>query len=380
MIKKNDKICVYTCITGDYDEMKEFPSVKEEGVDYYLFTNNNKIRSNFWKVIDIENDGLDNIRLARKIKVLGHSILDDYEITVWLDGASYLKDYVTKFIDQYCDLKTYSLIGFKHRERDCIYDEALECVKVKKEKREILERQILKYRKEGYPEHNGLIESTVLIRRNHDKKLKKVMEDWFAEIQEFSYRDQISFNYVATKNHLNYKLLDMNVFDNEYFGWEKHPSKKVLKNYSVYFGSDLEFDFDSLFLGSYEIHDGIYTARFKCMKSVGEFKIEFATFCGIVFSDLEVHGKNIQRKNLVNYNQYFEYQIFDKENPTLFLYGDFRKGQVFEISIRMEIMKEDFYFQLLKRFNETLVACLNQNQNRTMKDRIKGVMKRKFYH
>ncbi len=69
-----NKICVYTCITGNYDKIKEL-DFKEEGIDYYFFTNNKNLTSKTWKVIYIENDGLDNIRLARKIKVLGHEIL-----------------------------------------------------------------------------------------------------------------------------------------------------------------------------------------------------------------------------------------------------------------------------------------------------------------
>ena len=138
------KKCVYTCITGDYDEVKTFPNLNENEFDYYLFTNNKKIRSDFWKVIYIDNDGLDNIRLARKIKVLGHDILSDYDITIWLDGASYPKMLISEFINDCCDLKKYCLVGFKHRERNCIYDEAITCVKVKKDKREIIESQMLK--------------------------------------------------------------------------------------------------------------------------------------------------------------------------------------------------------------------------------------------
>ena len=43
MSKKN-KICVYTCITGDYDNPKEILKL-EKGIDYYCFTNNKKIKS-----------------------------------------------------------------------------------------------------------------------------------------------------------------------------------------------------------------------------------------------------------------------------------------------------------------------------------------------
>ena len=82
-----NKICVYTCITGDYDAVKEINC--EKGIDYYLFTNNKNLKSNSWKVIYIENeDNLSNVKLARKIKILGYpSITDNYEVNLWMDGA-----------------------------------------------------------------------------------------------------------------------------------------------------------------------------------------------------------------------------------------------------------------------------------------------------
>ena len=44
-----EKICVYTCMTGNYDSIKEIPK-KEAGIDYYCFTNNKNVKSNTWKV------------------------------------------------------------------------------------------------------------------------------------------------------------------------------------------------------------------------------------------------------------------------------------------------------------------------------------------
>ena len=57
------KICVYTCITGSYDDVKEFKEFKEKNIDYILFTNNKDYKSDFWNVVYIENDVLDNVRL-----------------------------------------------------------------------------------------------------------------------------------------------------------------------------------------------------------------------------------------------------------------------------------------------------------------------------
>ena len=39
-----NKICVYTCITGNYDNLIEINNI-EEGIDYICYTNNKEIKS-----------------------------------------------------------------------------------------------------------------------------------------------------------------------------------------------------------------------------------------------------------------------------------------------------------------------------------------------
>ena len=71
-----EKICVYTCITGNYDDLKEV-KIKEDNIDYICFTNNKELTSNSWKIIYIEDNSLDNHYLSRKIKMLGHPYIDE---------------------------------------------------------------------------------------------------------------------------------------------------------------------------------------------------------------------------------------------------------------------------------------------------------------
>lgn len=357
-----NKICVYTCITGDYDKVNEL-SFKEKGIDYYLFTNNKSIKSNTWKVIYIENGKLDNIRLARKMKVLGNDITNKYEITVWIDGASYIKKSVKEFIRKYCDFNENSLVGFKHGLRDSVFLEAIECIKLKKDNKSIIERQIEKYKQMNFDDNNGLIESTIIIRKSNDKVLKKTMKDWFSEIKKYSYRDQLSFNYVADKNNLKFKLLNMNVFDNEYFGWKKHNIKKDLTKYVVYFDYEKEYDCNAIYIDNYEIKDYHFKANFKVLRDCKEIKFEFANCCGIKFDNLEINARNMNNYNLVNYTQYLDIKLFNNEIPTVFIYGNFKKEDDIIIKIDMFLMKDEQYIDLLNRFNILLLEKNNKKES-----------------
>ena len=105
------KICAYTCITGDYDDLNEIEN-KEKNVDYLCFTNNKKLKSNTWKIIYIEDEKLDNQRLSRKIKMLSHPyIKDNYDISVWMDASVVFKKSIIDFVNKY--LKNNSFAAFK---------------------------------------------------------------------------------------------------------------------------------------------------------------------------------------------------------------------------------------------------------------------------
>ena len=140
-----NKICVYTCITGDYDNLKEIANM-EEGIDYYCFTNNKKIKSNTWNVIYIEDNKLTNIQLARKTKILGNETVNLYDVALWMDGAVKFNKPIREFINNY--MKDDDVfVAFKHGERDNIKDEAYACYRFNKETKENIEKLLEFYKK-----------------------------------------------------------------------------------------------------------------------------------------------------------------------------------------------------------------------------------------
>ena len=64
------------------------------------------------------------------------------------------------------------------------------------------------------------------------------MEDWWSEIEKYSHRDQLSFNYALWKNpDSSVLLLDKNIYRSKYFYWNtghgdnikiKQKDKKVI--------------------------------------------------------------------------------------------------------------------------------------------------------
>ena len=214
-----NKKAVYTAITGNYDVLKK-PSVTNPGWDYICFTDNAQTQSDFWRVVMMSESALDPIRKARKHKILPHVFLPEYDCSLWIDGNFDIVGDIDSFISDY---KTGgSMIGIIHPERDCIYDEVYACIELAKDNTGLMLQQAEEYKAEGFPAHYGLIASGVLYREHGDKKMLKVMEDWWHEVENKSRRDQLSFDYVCWRNQFAYDVCGLMYWANKYFVCASH--------------------------------------------------------------------------------------------------------------------------------------------------------------
>jgi len=208
-------IVVYTAFTKGYDILRMPPPHWRGNADFVAFLDEPE-QHPFWDVRMIERKFSDPCRNAKIHKVLPHIYFPNAKYSIWMDGS--IEAIATIGLQQLINthLQFHDLAIFEHRFRKCIYEEAEVCIASRKDTQEVINRQMQKYRGEGYPVNNGLVEGGVLIRR-HSEQVKRFNETWHTEIVEHSRRDQLSFNYVARKIGLQYKLLPGSFHGNPYF-------------------------------------------------------------------------------------------------------------------------------------------------------------------
>ena len=196
-----NSIVVYTCITGNYDSLKQ-PKVISKGVDYICFTDNQNIKSGMWQLKPIPDElkYLSNVKKQRVIKICPHKYLKKYDISVWVDGNIEIQGDINAFIAQY-DLEKCPLYVRVHPRRKCIYAEAEACIRLHKDTAENINAQIEAYKKEGYPKDIGMVESNIMLRKHNDMKCQLLCNLWASELLKHSHRDQLSFNYACWKMH-----------------------------------------------------------------------------------------------------------------------------------------------------------------------------------
>lgn len=228
---------IYTAISGNYDDLKD-PNYIDENCDYICFTDNPKIKSNIWNVRPFPKNTLDSVRKCRNLKILPHRYLKEYKYSIWMDGNIEINGKLDPLISRYFRELSKELLTFKHPSRDCIYDEAEACITMKTDNAKTISKQIEKYYNEGFPKKNGLVESNVIFREHNSPKVIQVMEDWWKEVESYSRRDQLSFNYVAWKHGFKYDELDGNSRgNNDYFNaiqHKKNPLKKIKRLLNIY--------------------------------------------------------------------------------------------------------------------------------------------------
>lgn len=219
--KKKNRV-MYTTIFGGKDKLME-PRYVSSNFDYICFTDQD-FKSKVWQIKKVTPSHKDPVRAAKIYKILPHKYLSEYEYSIFADGNLEIRGDLNKLIDRHLDKK--NMATFDHKNLydswDCIYEEARQCTRLTKkgsykDKPELMQKQVDYYRKQGYPECNGLISGMILVRRHNKNDVIKTMEDWWKEIEQWSRRDQLSFNYVVWKNNFKFTYIPGDSRNNEFF-------------------------------------------------------------------------------------------------------------------------------------------------------------------
>ena len=201
---KEQKKCIYTCISGNYDTLRD-PKVITDGWDYICFTDQN-ITSDIWEIRKIPDDlqQYSQVKRQRLLKILSYKYLSEYDIVIWTDANVQQIGNLDDFSNE---VLLNNDIAFKlHPTRNCTYAECNACLRYKKESKEICDALKSRYEKEGLPKQFGIYETNTFIRNNKSDDVKKLMDLWAKELIENSHRDQLSLNYCIWKLNMKDKI------------------------------------------------------------------------------------------------------------------------------------------------------------------------------
>lgn len=211
--QKRNQVAIYTCVLGDYDEVSE-PDIIEDNCDYYIISDREPQKETVFKYIDIndciERGITDNARKNRYCKINAHKIFPQYKYSIYIDGNIVLDSNMTKYIQNLPKTRIIALARVSYKS---IYAEALRCMMHGRDDKEKFLCQVEKYWLEGMPDDFGLVAPGILIREHNNHTCRKIMEEWWSEVNMYTKRDMISLPYVLWKN--GYTIDDVDTLSNK---------------------------------------------------------------------------------------------------------------------------------------------------------------------
>ncbi len=337
-----EKICVYTCITGNYDDLKEVRI--DEGIDYICFTNDKKIKSETWKIIYIEDNKLDNHYLSRKIKMLGDSYLDkNYTLSIYVDASIIFKKSVKEFLSNYFDLEKDLLAACKHSVRNSIKEEAIACIEQKKDNEKTIRRQLSFYQEENFADNLGLLEMTLIIKRHNNPLVRKTMKLWFEMISKYSKRDQLSFMYCLFKTKLPFRVIPLNVWSNEYIEFTPHKKNNFDYTYKIYYDFGDGFNENDSDNFVYITKENKFLLSFILKKDVNRLRIDLTDISGVSFEIIGIEG--ISKEELIweDFIFYNNKYISNSADPKIIINKNVKANNKIIMTMNIkELEKKDF--------------------------------------
>ncbi|SFN31765.1 glycosyltransferase domain-containing protein [Dokdonella immobilis] len=217
------QLLVYTCVFGGYDRI--YPPVEmDPSIDYVAITDDPALNVRGWRPHLVDNSQFSSARIANRFyKMLGHRILTGYDAGIYVDGNVRILGPSSRLLSKF--LQTGTAVGlYRHSKRDCVRSEVATCIKMGKvDDARRIEEELNTYLSEGFPDRQGLVEATVLLKNHAHPELDSAMELWWNLYSRYGTRDQISLPYVLWKTGLPHHWNPGSFRDeNPYFGVYPH--------------------------------------------------------------------------------------------------------------------------------------------------------------
>ena len=209
------KKLIYTVVTNNYDTPHPIKPI--EGYKCIIFTDNKNIKVDGWQTKYVKPKE-DYSLFSRELKINIHKLYKS-DVYVYMDANYEVIGNISKYIDKYFKGGYLAQI---HPSRYCVFDEADKVIQRNIVDKELIRLQMKTYYENGFGRKKGLFANGFFVR---DNSVNDMCEEWFAEVEKYTHRDQLSLPYVAVKHKDKIKVVD---YKNNVL--KLHPHKPYLED------------------------------------------------------------------------------------------------------------------------------------------------------
>ena len=213
-----NKLCVYTVLIGEYEQLNEQPISSQSSVDFICFSDNKNLTSKTWDIRYVAPIfPIDSVRSSRLVKICPHRFLREYDISLYIDNSIILKKTPEEIYHNLMADEKIEMVSLKHSFRETVLDEFIAVIQLQFDNLNTILEQLNAYSL-VYPDvlNEKPFSNGFILRRHNNHQVIQVMEEWVAHVFRYSRRDQLSLNYCLRNKKLNLYAIDIDIRNSEF--------------------------------------------------------------------------------------------------------------------------------------------------------------------
>jgi hypothetical protein len=211
--------CVYTTLIGNYAKLNEQPLAASSRLPFICLTDDSDLQSETWQIRHVKTlFGMDPVRSQRALKLRPHEYLSGFDASLYIDNSVLLKIEPEQLIERYLADSGFCLP--EHSFRETLLEEFLEVEARGLDDPARIYEQLNHYMME-FPEllQERPYWTGILLRDHRNPKVRTMLELWWAHVQRYSRRDQLSINVALKEAGLCPEVLRIDNYDSVFHTW-----------------------------------------------------------------------------------------------------------------------------------------------------------------
>jgi hypothetical protein len=226
------RVCVYTCLIGSTELLNEQSVAASSDIPFICLSDNPDRRSETWEVRPVSPlFEMDLVRSQRALKLLPHKYLPDFDASLYIDNGVLLSKAPEDLIAEHFPASGFCLP--EHSFRSTVVDEFLAVSDHGLDDPSRIFEQLNQY---SLHDPEVLQEkpywTAILLRDHRNPAVRGALELWWAHVQRYSRRDQLSLNYVLRRCGLTPNVLSIDNYHSSYHSWpHKTPAHQPTRTH-----------------------------------------------------------------------------------------------------------------------------------------------------
>jgi hypothetical protein len=202
----NPKICIYTSLFGNYDDLPLLETDIPTEIDLIAFTDHKRLNADKrWKQVICKPQYTSNNLSAKEYKILPHKYLQEYSYSLFVDANTVFTKNIDLLILMLLDSGNFTM--WRHPFRTDLLKEACAILGWRRAQPRLVIEQMRTYITAGIPRDTGLCEGSFIWRKHSDTSIVDFMEEWWEHIQRYTHRDQLGLCFLMWQKKLYPKLI-----------------------------------------------------------------------------------------------------------------------------------------------------------------------------